>query len=264
MWRAGGARRDVAGGRRGLAQVACGSVNRRSLTIAVPLALAVLASGCTTLPDNDVAARVDGTELGQDEFEQRLAAAGITTDQAVPLDPARAELTLWIQSQLVDAADVAAQYDAGPAVGGSICLSAIVTETEAEAETAADRLREGDDFADVFAAANIDPTLVAETGALPCITSLDLDAAAGTPLIDAATTLSADTPVATTVLLDNADQPVAWAVLEFRTFDQLAPADIEFVTASVDLGDAAADADIHVDPRYGTFDAELGQVIALG
>jgi len=255
MWRAGSARRDVAGGRRGLAQVACGSVNRRSLTIAVPLALAVLASGCTTLPDNDVAARVDGTELGQDEFEQRLAAAGITTDQAVPLDPARAELTLWIQNQLVDPAEVAVQYDAGPAVGGSICLSAIVVETEDEAEVAADRLREGDDFAEVFADANIDPTLVADTGALPCITSADLDAAA---------TLSADAPVATTVLLDNADQPVAWAVLEFRTFDQLAPADIEFVTASVDLGDAAADADIHVDPRYGTFDAELGQVIALG
>jgi len=239
-------------------------VNRRSLTIAAPLALAALASGCSTLSDNDVAARVDDTELSQDEFEQRLADAGITTDQAVPLDPARAELTLWIQNQLVDPAEVAVQYDAGPAVGGSICLSAIVVETEDEAEVAADRLREGDDFAEVFADANIDPTLVADTGALPCITSADLDAAAGTPLIDAAATLSADAPVATTVLLDNADQPVAWAVLDFRTFDQLEPADVEFVTASVDLGDAALDADIHVDPRFGTFDAELGQVIALG
>lgn len=239
-------------------------MNRRSLTIAVPLALVALASGCTTFTDTDVAARVDGTELSQDEFEQRLAEAGITADQAVPLDPARAELTLWIQSQLVDVDAVATQYDSGPASSGSICLSAIVVETEADADAAAADLDAGSDFADVFGDVNIDPTLDADAGALPCITSADLDAGAGTPLIDAAATLSTETPVATAVLLDDAGQPVAWAVLAFRSFDQLAPVDVEFVTAGVDLGDAVSGADIHVDPRYGTFDAELGQVVALG
>lgn len=239
-------------------------MNRRSLTIAVPLVLATVASGCTTFTDTDVAARVDGSELDQDEFEQRLADIGITTDQVVPLDAARAELTVWIQSQLVDAEEVAAQYDAGPQVGGSICLAAIVVETEAEAEAAAADLDDGGDFAEVFAAVNIDRTLDAETGALPCITSADLDAAAGTPLIDTAATLSAATPVATTVLLDDVGQPAAWAILQFRPFDELAPIDADFVTSSVDLGDAAAEADIHVDPRFGRFDADLGQVVALG
>ena len=239
-------------------------MNRRLLTIAVPLTLAVVASGCTTFSDNDAVARVGDAELGQDEFEERLAAVGITTDQTVPLDPARTELTLWIQSQLVDTAALAEQYDAGPATSGSICLSAIVTETKADAADAATQLDGGADFATVFTEANIDPTLAADVGALPCITAADLDNAAGTPLIDAAATMSADDPTATTELRDDTGQPVAWAVLSFRTFDELPPADADFVTSSIDVSAAAAEADIHVDPRYGTFDPVLGQVIALG
>ena len=54
------------------------------------------------------------------------------------------------------------------------------------------------------------------------------------------------------------------AILQVRPFDELAPIDADFVTSSVDLGDTAADADIHVDPRFGRFDADLGQVVALG
>lgn len=239
-------------------------MNRRLLTIAAPLALATIASGCTTFSDSDAVARVGDVELSEDEFVERLAAVGITTDQTVPLDPARAELTLWIQSQLVDPDTLAEQYDAGPATSGSICLSAIVTETEDAADAAAADLDGGTDFATVFGATNIDPTLVDATGVLPCITSGDLAAGAGTPLIDAAATLSADTPVATTVLLDDFGDPVAWAVLSFRTFDQLEVVDVDFVTASIDVSGAAADADIHVDPRYGTFDPVLGQVVALG
>lgn len=239
-------------------------MNRRLLTIAVPLILAAAVSGCTTFSDNDAVARVGDAELGQDEFEERLAAVGITTDQTVPLDPARAELTRWIAGQLVDTEAIAEQYDAGPDAGGSICLSAIVTETEADAEAASADLESGADFATVFGETNIDPTLVADTGALPCITSADLESAAGTPLIDTAATLSAETPIGTTALLDDLGEPVAWAVLSFRTFDELPPADAEFVTSSVDVSAAAVDADIHVDPRYGTFDVVLGQVIALG
>jgi hypothetical protein len=44
----------------------------------------------------------------------------------------------------------------------------------------------------------------------------------------------------------------------------LNPQDVEAVMAVIPPGDRVADADIFVDPRFGTYDRELGRVVPLG
>ena len=56
----------------------------------------------------------------------------------------------------------------------------------------------------------------------------------------------------------------AWVVLAFRPYAELTPADADAVVAAIDSAARLADADVFVDPRYGTFDAATGQVVALG
>ncbi len=239
-------------------------VYRRSLTILLPLALAAIASGCGTFSDNDAIARVNDTELTQDDFEQQLTDLGVTDQDVVQLEPARAEITRWIQSELIDGDQIAALYDSGPATSGVVCLQAIVVEDSAAAAETVAELESGTAFEAVFQAANIDPSIAADLGAVPCITSADLESPEEIPLIEASLQLSAANPLGAAPLIDASGNEVAWAVIVFRPFDDLAFADIDVVTASVDVSSELADADVYVDPRYGTFDKSTGQVVGLG
>ena len=232
--------------------------------ILLPLALAAVATGCGTFSDNNAIARVNDTELSQDEFELQLSDLGVTDQDVVPLEPARAEITRWIQSALVDEDQIAALYDAGPATSRVACIQAIVVEDSTAADEAVAELAGGTSFEDVFAAANIDPSIAADLGTLPCITSQDLDTSDSIPLIDATLRLSASEDVASAPLLDETGTTVAYAVIVFRSYEDLGFEDIDVVAASLDVSSLLADADIYVDPRYGTFDAATGLVIALG
>jgi hypothetical protein len=239
-------------------------VLRRPLTILLlPLALVGVA-GCTTFTDNDAVARVGDVELGRSEFEQQLAELGVTDQDVLSLDPVRSEITRWIQTTLLDDDQLGELYDAGPAESGTICLAAIVVEDEETANAARAELDNGAPFIDVFEANNIDGSLAAEGGSLPCIGAADLQASAGVPLVDAANELSAAEPTAVVPLLDAADQVLAHAVIMFRPFADLDATDREAVAASADLSSAAIGVDVYVDPRFGTFDASTGQVVALG
>ena len=232
--------------------------------ILLPIALAAVATGCGTFSDNNAIARVNDTELSQDEFEQQLSDLGVTDQDVVPLEPARAEITRWIQGALVDEEQIATLYDAGPATSGVVCIQAIVVEDSAAADETLDELAGGTSLEEVFAAANIDPSIAADLGALPCITSEDLDASLDIPLIDATLQLSAGELFASAPLVDDNGQVVAYAVIAFRPYEDLEFADIDVVVASMDVSSQLAYADVYVDPRYGTFDATTGQVIGLG
>ena len=239
-------------------------MNRRTLSILLPLTLAVVATGCETFSDNNAIARVDDTELTQDDFEKRLTELGATDQDVVPLEPARAEITQWIQGALIDDDQIAALYDAGPATNGIACLRAVVVEDSAAADGAVSELADGTPFEAVFEAANTDPSIAENLGTLPCITPEGIEASSGVPLIDAALTLSASDPLAAAPLIDETGQEIAYAVIVLRPYAELDPSDIEVVSAWLDVSSLLADADVYVDPRYGTFDATTGQVIALG
>lgn len=79
-------------------------VNRRLLSILVPLAAASLAAGCSSLDTNTIAS-VDGADFGEDDFEELVAAiataSGLPEDQEPGIENQRQTINLWIQGQLV-------------------------------------------------------------------------------------------------------------------------------------------------------------------
>lgn len=237
-------------------------VLRRSLTFLLPIA--VVATGCTTFTDNDAVARVDDVELTRDEFDDRLLELGVGVSDVIPLEPVRDEIGSWINEQLVADVDVAALYDQGPEVSGVVCLSAIVVEQETTADEALAALEGGADFAEVFTADNLDPSLEATTGAIPCLGPEDIANNIATPFVAVGATMGSDTPLAVAPLLDTTGAAFAWVVLSFRSFDELDDTEVDQLSGLVDVSEAAATADVFVDPRYGTFDADTGTVVGLG
>jgi hypothetical protein len=228
------------------------------------LPFAVAATGCTTFSDNDAVARVGDVELTRDEFDDRLLELGVGVADVLPLEPVRDEIGSWINDQLVADVDVAALYDQGPESSGVVCLSAIVVEEEATAEEALAAIEGGADFAEVFTANNLDTSLDATNGAIPCLGPEDIATNITTPFVAVGATMSPDTPLAIAPLLDTSGAPFGWVVLSFRSFDELDEAEVEQVSGLVDVSEAAATADVFVDPRYGTFDAATGTVVGLG
>ena len=111
-------------------------VNRRlSLALSVA-AVAALTAGCSTFSDSSNVARVGDATLTNDDFQAQLTELGAPSDQLLPADAVRAQITTWIQEQVaaddsagVDPDEAAALYDAGIETGGTICISGIVVET---------------------------------------------------------------------------------------------------------------------------------------
>ena len=75
--------------------------------------------------------------------------------------------------------------------------------------------------------------------------------------------LSADDPIGVSALPETEGNQAAWVVLVFQPFDELDPTSAATVTTTIDSASRLATADVFVDPRYGTFDATTGQVVAL-
>ncbi len=246
-------------------------MNRRLPLALSVAAIAALAAGCSTFSDSDNVARVGDTALTSDEFQAQLTEAGAPSDQLLPADAVRAQITSWIQEQVaaddstgIDADEAAALYDAGIASGGTACISGIVVEDRDTAERIAGDLADGADFAELLAAENLDPSLGDVGGDVGCIAASQVEEAADIEFVQVAASLSADNPVDISPLVDPQGNEFAWVVLAFRPFAELSPADVDTVTTAIDSANRLATADVFVDPRYGTFDAATGQVVALG
>jgi hypothetical protein len=238
-------------------------VHRRT-TLALALLLAAATVGCSTVSDSNTVARVNGTELSQDDLNTELEELGATSGEVLPLEPIRAEIGRWIKSELAKDIDIAGTYDAGPAEAGVVCIRASVVTDQAAADAALADLEAGTEFSEMFNATNLDQSLVATGGALPCISAADLEANASTPFISVATTLSADVPFGIAPVLDENGNEAAWVVIAFRPFADLEQADIDAITGQIDVSTSAAGADIFVASRYGTFDVSTGEVVGLG
>lgn len=246
-------------------------VNRRLSLVLSVAAVAALTAGCATFSDSNNVARVGDATLTSDDFQAQLTELGAPSDQLLPAEAVRAQITTWIQEQVaaddstrVDADEAAARYDAGIESGGTICISGIVVEAEDTATRVADELVAGADFAELLAAENLDPSLGSAGGDIGCITSDQLTEAVDVEFVQVAAGLTADDPIAVSPLFDPEGNEFAWVVLKFRPFAELSAADADTVTAAIDSAARLADADVFVDPRYGTFDAATGQVVALG
>lgn len=246
-------------------------VNRRvSLALSVT-AIAALTTGCATFSDSSNVARVGDATLTDDEFQEQLLELGAPADQLLPAEAVRAQITEWIQEQVaagdaaaVDPDEAAALYDAGFESSGIVCINGIVVDAEDTATRVVDELLGGGDFAALLEAENLDPSLGEAGGDVGCLTNDQIAEAGDVPFVEVAAQLSADDPVDSSALFDQLGNEFAWVVLEFRSFDDLAPADADTVTAVLGTAARLAEADVFVSPRYGTFDATSGQVVPLG
>jgi hypothetical protein len=230
--------------------------------LGVPL-VALAMTGCATISNSGVVAGVDDTELTEDEWQDRLTELGVTGAEVLPGDPVRAELTRWIQSELITDDDAAAVYDLGVGESGVVCLEVLVVDSEDTGALAVDEIESGRTFAEVFAEFNLDPSLAEATGAIPCLSAEQVEESAEVPFVQVASGMSADA-AAGLAPLDGADPSAGWVVLGFRRFADLDENSRAEVLATLDVSDIAADAEVYVDPRYGVFDATIGQVVALG
>jgi hypothetical protein len=246
-------------------------VNRRFSLVLSVAAVAALATGCTTFSDSSNVARVGDATLTIDDFQAQLTELGAPSDQLLPAEAVRAQITTWIQEQVaaddtdaISADEVAARYDQGIDSSGSVCVSGIVVETQDTATRLVDELAGGADFAVLLDAENLDPSLGDVGGDIGCITSDQLAEAGDVEFVQVAAALSADNPIDTAPLFDQLGNEFAWVVLEFRVFDALSSDDADTVSTVINSAARLADADVFVDPRYGTFDVATGQVVALG
>lgn len=256
-------------------------VNRRLLTILLPLAAATLAAGCTTFSDADAVARVDDTELSASELDELLDAQQIPDEARGDLELVRPVISQWIEqtavenglfsAELIDAIpeqQLLALYADGIEAAGVICVRLIVTTSAETAAGVADRLRAGDDFSTIFDEENTDADLATVNGEAGCF---DLNQFGGLaeppPEIAALFTLDATNAVTSSESF-NADGSPAGLVLVYRDVDDLPAAEREQVVALIrqtnGVGLVIDDLDIHVASRYGTFDVDSASVVPLG
>lgn len=237
---------------------------RRSLTLALALPLMFAVTACSTFSDNSNVARVDDTSLSRADFQRQLEDLGQSGDNVLAGDGVRAELTRWIQEQLISDDEVATRYDSGIDDSGTICINAIVVDDEENANRVSDDLAGGAEFAEVFQKENLDQQLATTAGALPCITAKQVTDSAGVEFVQVAATLDASDPLGTSAISDPDGNVIAWVVVSFRPFAELAIEDQDIVAGQIDISERANGADVFVDPRYGTFDPSRAEVVALG
>lgn len=157
-----------------------------------------------------------------------------------------------------------------------ICLDVILTDTEADATTARERVNAGEDFKAVVADLSIDDQTKAEDGFAGCFSYDQIPTLLGVDLAGAAVG-----DVAGPLQLPQQDQttPPAWVVVrvhstsgptyeEARAYlEQQVPSTITPTTADkVDLGGAIdklrRKARITLDPRLGRWDRATGSIVA--
>jgi hypothetical protein len=159
-------------------------------------------------------------------------------------------------------------YESDPAAFDALCIRAIVTTT-ADLPAVQDRLAAGEDFGAVSAEVSTDPAIAEANGELGgCLPASQLTSA-GLPqeVVDLVTPLEVgevsepfDLGNGSVALFDLSDrQPTAFedvqAAIEATLPDPGEAALADLVERSI------GGIDVHVDPRFGTWDASLGSII---
>lgn len=205
-----------------------------------------------------------------DQIQQQLSQRGIEATAAIqPIIDAETELgalSAALQRALIDPAEREAQlrevYEANREEFASVCIQQLVTVEQAEAEAAAERIEGGEDFVDVATELSIQPEIAASGDEGTCIARTQL---AGVFPEEAETATTGD-------VIGPADAQGAWLLVRIwdereGTFED-ARAQLEEQVpnegqeaAAARVSEAYASADIEIDPRYGTWDAEQGTVL---
>ncbi|MGA9278638.1 hypothetical protein [Ilumatobacter sp.] len=256
-------------------------MNRRLMTILLPLTATALTAGCSTFSDNDAIARVGDVKLSEDGLDDLLDEQAVPDEQRADLDLVRPVISGWIESTAIDTGqfspemiqeipddELARVYRQGMETSGVTCADLLVASTVDEAEQAADELRDGADFEVVFDEFNTDPSLVDVGGDAGCfdITQLTAQGEPSAEVLALMSVTSAE-PIAiapsTTATGDEAGLLISFQDIDtLSDEEQTQVLDLVRQTSGVRL--VLDDLDVHVDSRYGYFDRATGAVTPLG
>jgi parvulin-like peptidyl-prolyl isomerase len=211
--------------------------------------------------------------VGSEDIEITDAQRDDATQQATGAVPGFAELSSGSQELVVGylAAnsalqgieapaedEIAAFYEAGMEASGIACVSHILVETEEEARDVLEELADGADFPTLALERSLDTGSAQQGGVLPCTATSSLSTTYVAPFADAA--IDAEIGVPT----EPVETEFGFHIIRVRTVDEVrAELGDYFASAEFAITATVADADIYVDPRYGTVD-RLGVVVALG
>lgn len=164
------------------------------------------------------------------------------------------------------AAELERRYDELPAGLGVLCLRHILVDTRAEAAEIIDDLDAGADFAELAAERSTDEGSAPNGGALGTEDQACLDLTTARQSLDPAFVAGAfgARPGQPT---EPVQSQFGWHVILARPFDEVASSiDALYQSDSTPLAVDAylATADVSVDPRYGTWDRDAANVVALG
>lgn len=258
-------------------------------------------AACATFTDNSVVARVEDVELAPEQLASLLRENIGEDAPTASLELANQIVTAFVQNEILRAdlrslgADVpppademnsvslqddfsqalnawqateappqdrsvwGEAYARGPLLSGIVCASHILVETPEAAESVIDALDAGESFADVAAAESFDPGNSGTGGLVPCTPAQDF--AAAVPQEYAQSVFDAE--VGETV--GPIETEVGVFVVRVRPFDEIETSELEPLLQSpatrFDL--VARQLDVHVDPRYGSFEGARG-VLPLG
>jgi hypothetical protein len=232
-------------------------VNRTARLVAL-LCTGLPLTACATFTESDLAARVGDAELDYDEFADRLAQISESTSDRIVGENGRAVVSNWVALELARPAGLVDLYSAGPTESGVLCVSVVNVADTAAADDAVADLRGGADWA-AFVTAT-DPTATLE-GRQPCLATSELGEFA-----DQLSGMTVDNPYAALTFPEGSGAVVlqmqqvsdvnGFELLQvYQTFD---PDLVEEIVGS------AADADVYIDPKLGSFDPERFGVAPLG
>jgi len=165
------------------------------------------------------------------------------------------------------AAEIQQQYQQGPEKVGFACLRHIVVPTEAEAQAAAARLKNGESFADVAAAVSTDPAASSGQGALlgangqACIPLGTLAESFDASVVDAVK--SAKPGVATAPVKTSQ----GYQILLVRPFDEVSDELVRTAQQAATMAELQRllrESDISVNSSIGEWSPETAQVTPLG
>ena len=240
------------------------------------LASLTFASGCTTFSDDDAVARVGDTELGIDELQQRAVDAGLPAGERLDPQIARTLIAGWIQETatstgLFDPAtidiaedEVSRRFDRGLEESGVICPRILIADTVEAGDAVVSDLRSGATFDEVFAEANIDPSLDAQAGRIGCLGINDVASAAGAPEVAALYDLDGRDRFTSEPILDPLGEPAGSVVIAFTPYADLDESERQIASSTVQSVIAVDDIDVKVNSRYGYFDPVVAAVVPLG
>lgn len=220
-------------------------------------ATAFAVSSCATFTDADLAARVGDAELSYDEFERRVRLVDPSESRAIDGELGRAVVANWLALELSRGTGLLDTYEAGPIDSGILCVSAVSVPDVAAGDAAIDQLRNGVEWSDFVA--ETDPQIPLE-GRQECVPTTVvgeiIDQFVGMTAADRYRTITLPGPSFAVIRMQTVDELSGFELL--RTTQNNDPELVDRIVAS------AAEADIFVDARLGTFDPTQFAITALG